>query len=269
METLVLDREDRTFLVSDAHVVRSREDASELSPEFAAAQADWDVDAASANPYLKWITGRYVESGKPNENKQFWTAGDLEIAEYSIRWAPLNMIHKVRQPIGFYVSTRKVFDDAEADQAQATKQDFSIEALAGMWSHVFPFESTLIDQADSQGKLFYSMECIGTHLTCAGEQGCGQTFEYAKRGTHCKCLKERASIRHIVNPTFRGGAIIVPPVTPGWSGANAKVYESALMHEAAKYAEATESAYDSLREEGVDMSSNEWEHLMATIISIA
>ena len=267
MDTLVLERNDRTYLVSDAHVVRTLEDMSEMAPEFAAAQP-WDVDTASANPYLKWITGRYVESGKPNQNKQFWTSGDLALGEYSIRWAPLNMVHKVRQPIGFFVATQKVFAEAEAEQAKEEEKDFHIEALSGMWSHVFPFESALIDTADSQGKLFYSMECVGTHLTCAGEEGCGKTFEYAKKGTHCEHLKERASIRHIVNPTFRGGAIIVPPVSPGWKGAEATVYEAALMEEAARYAEASESAYNSLRSDGVDMSASEWEYLMATIMSV-
>jgi len=227
------------------------------------------VDTASANPYLKWITGRYVESGKPNQNKQFWTAGDLAMGEYSIRWAPLNMIHKVRQPIGFYVATKKVFAEEESEAAGEVEKDFHIEALSGMWSHIFPFESALIDQADSQGKLFYSMECIGSHITCAGDEGCGKTFEYAKKGTHCDHLKERASIRHLINPTFRGGAIIVPPVTPGWKGAEATVYENAVMQEAAKYAEASESAYQSLLQDGVDMSTSEWEYLMATITSVA
>jgi len=32
MDTLVLERHDRTFLVSDAHVLKSLEEASELSP---------------------------------------------------------------------------------------------------------------------------------------------------------------------------------------------------------------------------------------------
>ena len=267
MDTLVLERNERTFLVSDAHVVKTLEEASEI-PELAS--EGWSVDTAEANPYLKWITGRYVESGKANQNKQFWTAGDLALAEYSIRWAPLNMIHKVRQPIGFYKSTKKVFADEEADQAlEAKAKDFQIEALSAMWSHIFPFESALIDQADAQGKLFYSMECVGTHITCAGDEGCGQTFEYAKRGTHCEHLTERASIRHIVNPTFRGGAIIVPPINPGWSGATATVHEDALMHEAAKYAEASEAAYESLLEDGTDMKASEWEHLMATILSVS
>jgi hypothetical protein len=270
MDTLVLERNDRTFLVSDAHVLRSLEQVSEVAPDYAAQVSDWEVDTASSNPFLKWISGKYAESGKPNENKQFWTAGDLAMGEYSIRWAPLNMIHKVRQPIGFYMATKKVFADAASDQAKDTPGDFHIEALSAMWSHVFPFESTLVDQADEAGKLFYSMECRGTHLICAGDEGCGKKFDYAKKGTHCEHLQERASIRHIVNPTFRGGALIVPPVNPGWSGAKATVQDgAALMEEAARYAEATEGAYNSLRADGTDMSAVEWEQLMATIISVS
>jgi hypothetical protein len=100
-----------------------------------------------------------------------------------------------------------------------------IEALSGMWSHVFPFEAALVDQADDAGSLFYSMEVRGTHVHCAGPTGCDQQFPYMQVEDHCQHIRERSSIRHIVNPTFRGGALIIPPVKPGWASAHAQVYE--------------------------------------------
>ena len=268
MDTLVVERNDRLFLVSDAHVVRTAEEFANVAPDYASQIDDWEVEVAEANPYIKWISGKYVESGKPNTNKQFWTSGDLSMAEYSIRYAPLNMVHRVRQPIGFYLSTRKIFAD-EGEAASEDEQDFTIEALSGLWSHIFPFESAMVDTADAAGKLFYSMECVGTHITCGGPEGCGETFEYAQVETHCEHLKERASVRHIVNPTFRGGALIVPPVKPGWTGANATIYQEALVEAASKYAEATEAAYASLVREGSDLSPGEWEGTMAAIMALA
>jgi len=111
------------------------------------------------------------------------------------------------------------------------------------------------------------MECRGTHLTCAGPNGCGRTFEYAKVRTHCEHLMERSSIRHIVKPTFRGGALIVPPVKPGWKHAHATVVSDAVLNEAAAFAEQNEDQYKVLNASGADLTSSAWEQLMAQVIS--
>jgi hypothetical protein len=92
--------------------------------------------------------GDFVEADNPNQNKQFWTKDDLALGEYSIKYAPLNMLHKQRTPIGFFASTRSV---NMADKASKNGGTMKIEALSGMWSHVFPFESALVDQADDVG----------------------------------------------------------------------------------------------------------------------
>ena len=86
---------------------------------------------------------------------------------------------------------------------------------------------------------------------------------------HCSHIKERSSIRHIVNPTFRGGAIIIPPVKPGWSSAHASVYESAVRDEASRYAEITEMAYKQVVDGGGEVTPAAWEHLMATVVSMS
>ena len=90
-----------------------------------------------------------------------------------------------------------------------------------------------------------------------------------KPSMHCEHLKERASIRHIVNPTFRGGALIVPPVRPGWQGATASVFQEAVLQEAAKFAEQTEDVYSAARASGADITASAWEYMMASIISLA
>lgn len=257
METLLIERNNRIFFANAAKVVRSGDDLTEDNASL------WEPD--KANPYIKWIAGDFVEADNPNSNKQFWTKDDLELSQYSIRFAPLNMLHKQRQPVGFFASTRTV--DLKRDEA-AKGGSLKIEALSGLWSHIFPFESALIDQADGAGSLFYSMECRGSHLICAGDAGCGEKFEYMAPETHCAHLMERSSIRHIVNPTFRGGAIIIPPVKPGWKDARASVYRDAIRDEASKYAEMTEAAFNQANAEGREITAAAWEHLMASIISL-
>jgi len=261
MDTLLIERNNRLFLANTARVVRA---ASDVTEDFAAA-ADWEFDTKSGSPFIKWIAGDFVEADNPNQNKQFWTKDDLAMGEYSIKYAPLNMLHKQRQPVGFFASTRTI----DLSQDKASTGTAKIEALSGLWSHIFPFESAVVDQADEAGSLFYSMEVRGTHVHCAGENGCDKQFEYMKPEDHCSHIKERTSIRHIVNPTFRGGALIIPPVKPGWASAHANVYEQAIRDEASRYAELTEVAYRQVTDGGSEVSPAAWEHLMATVISMS
>lgn len=264
MDTLVTERNGRIFLTASARVVHG---ADEVTEDYAAAIDDWEVGKSS--PFVKWVAGSYVESDNPNSNGQFWTSDDLAFGEYSIKYAPLNMLHKVTRPIGFYLATKKVFhDEKQNESAKAKAGPFKIDALSGMWSHIFPFESALVDQANEKGSLFYSMECRSEKIACAGQAGCGQTFNYNDVASHCIHIKERASVRHLVNPTFRGGALIIPPVKPGWKEASASVAADAVMEEAARYAEETERHYTSAKAAGADLSPGDWESLMASIIQL-
>lgn len=327
MDTMVIETNGRLLFTNTARVVREK---AQVSQDLAAA-SNFEVEKDSS-PFLKWIVGDFVEADKPNSNTQFWTKDDLALGEYSIRYSPLNMLHKQQTPIGFFASTRTIdlSDGADLDSAlrkpkhgkhrfvhprvlrdapshllygsvacvacgqpagdpdhdgdvdtapeatgdaaaggSSTHGSAKIEALAGMWSHVFPFEAALVDQADEMGQLFYSMECRGTHLHCAGPDGCDKSFDYMASDTHCQHLKERSSIRHIVNPTFRGGALIIPPTKPGWKDASASVVQDAVMQEAARYAEQNEAFYNSLAVAGIDLSASQWESLMATVVTFA
>lgn len=275
METIVLEKGHSTYLVNAAHLLKGdSEEASELAAE---TTADWSIP--KSNPMIQWIAGDFVEADNANQNTQFWTAADLELAEYTIQYAPLNMVHKFRQPIGFYAATKtvKLQKDAAAETVTLEKPtekagSLKIQALSGLWTHIFPFEAAQAEAANDENLLFYSMECRGTHLTCGtdesrGLQGCGQTFDYMQVDTHCEHLLERSSVRHIVAPTFRGGALIVPPVRPGWKNANASVLQEAVMQEAASFAEQNELAYNQLNAEGTDISASAWEQLMALVLT--
>lgn len=262
METILTERNGRLFLTNSARIVRAVEDVTD---DLAAAS---NFATEKSNPFIKWIIGDFVEADRANSNTQFWTKDDLSMSEYSIKYAPLNMLHKQQTPVGFFASTRPIELKRDTSAAGPTGT-MKIEALSGMWSHLFPFEAALVDQADDQGSLFYSMECRGTHLRCEGDNGCGKQFDYSAVETHCAHLKERASIRHIVNPIFRGGALIIPPIKPGWNQAHASVMSNAVREEASLYAEQTEAAYSQMLAAGADLSPGAWEHLMASVVALA
>jgi hypothetical protein len=272
MDTLVLDKGRSTYLVNAARLVRKGDDTADLAAQ--TTDDSWTIE--ESNPFVQWIAGDFVEADNANSNGQFWTAGDLELAEYTIRYSPLNMVHKFRQPIGFYAATKTVkLDREEAGltlvKPEEAKGSMKIQALSGLWTHIFPFEAAQVEAADDAGLLFYSMECRGTHLTCGTDEskdlhGCGKTFDYMQVDTHCEHLLERSSVRHIVKPTFRGGAIIVPPVRPGWKNANAAVLQESVMQEAAAFAEQNEAAYNQVAGE-TGLTASAWETLMAQVIA--
>lgn len=261
-KTAVLSVGQADYLISSARLLKQsdQDDVAQVG-EF---DSEWAVERS--NPYIKWIAGNFVESDKPNSNGQFWTAGDLEMGEYSIRHSPLNMVHKFRTPVGFFMDTRKV--PLQREEASEGDSRLKIQTLAGMWSHIFPMEAAQVDAADAQGSLFFSMECRGTHLRCAGESGCGNEFSYLAVDTHCEHLMNRTSVRHIVNPTFRGGALIIPPVRPGWSQATATVVGDPVMQEAAAYAEKNEKQYRILSSDG-NLTASAWEQMMALVLAAA
>jgi hypothetical protein len=262
METMVFDQGRSTYLVNTAHVVKRDEDLATTM-----AEDGWSVEGS--NPFLQWIAGDFVEADNPNENTQFWTAGDLEMSEYSIRHAPLNMLHKFRQPVGFFAATKSIKLERAAERGS-----LKIRALSGLWTHIFPFESAQVESANDAGLLFYSMECRGSHLVCGtdkakGLEGCGETFDYMQIKTHCEHLLDRSSVRHIVNPTFRGGALVIPPVQPGWKHAHAETLSDAVMAEAATYAALNEAQFEAVNAAGGGLTATAWEMLMAQISQYA
>lgn len=275
METMVLDRPGKsTYLVNAARIIKLA-DLADMAAD-AGAVGDWTIE--KSNPHIKWIGGDFAEADLPNRNKQFWTAKDLAMAEYTILHAPLNMVHKFRQPVGFFAATKTVklkqtADKADEAAAKERQGSMKIQALSGLWSHIFSFEAAQADAADEAGLLFYSMECRGSHLICASDEaagitGCGQKFDYGQIDTHCEHLLERSSVRHIVNPVFRGGALIIPPVRPGWAKAHASVLDDAVMQEAASFAEQNEKQYEAIGGDGA-LSAAAWEQTMGLVVAAA
>lgn len=107
-----------------------------------------------------------------------------------------------------------------------------IASTAAVWRFLFPEEARTIERAAEDAGLFYSMECVSRQVACVdspGRPGCGEVFPYADYDAKRTCahLNERSAIRRFVDPIFLGGAVIVPPVRPGWANAEVDVIRQA------------------------------------------
>lgn len=139
-----------------------------------------------------------------------------------------------------------------------------IEALGVFWRHYFPEEYDLVEHAHAEGRLFYSMECIPAEMQCVGDGGCGETFEYAGRvsDTYCDHLNKNLSDKYLIDPHFTAGAILVPPISPGW--ARADIHSLIAGH-----AQLAERIYDGVRDEMPHLDAAQWEAVMGEILVLA
>src|SRR5207237_2336628 len=118
-------------------------------------------------------------------------------------------------------------------------------AVSAVWKWVHPEKVAEIERAADMGKLYYSMECVGREMSCVSDetrQGCGKSFDYITAMTQpqmtCEHIQARTSARRMVDPSFLGGAVIVPPTQPGWGAANVEV----MRQQASALAEQTHEA---------------------------
>jgi hypothetical protein len=197
-----------------------------------------------------------------------------------VRHGPLNWLHQSRRIIGAIADGKLIHPAAPQENASFGMTSTStvlvngvpqqraswrpqerpfIAATAAVWKWLYPDEARDVEQASDSGRLYYSMECVAEKIQCAGDRGCGNSFDYLKAVTDptsvCSHIRERSSTRRMVNPSFLGGAVIVPPMTPGWKDASATV-----VRQAASMAEATHAANHN------GLTPAEWEGLMAAVI---
>ena len=216
--------------------------------------------ALQANEHFLWMSGRFVGAEKANRNGAFWSTADLELGQVSVQHGPLNWLHESRHVIGTIAHAQLVTREEAADRDLSQPY---IQATSAIWKWIYPDEAYVVEQASDAGKLWYSMECISKEVACVGETGCGATASYGDylqgAGGSCDHMRQRSAERRFAEPTFLGGAVIVPPVRPGWAEADATV-----MRQAASLAEGTyEQACP------IDTSASDWEQLMAQVLRYA
>jgi hypothetical protein len=220
--------------------------------------ADWASQHIIANPAIRWIVGKYVEADNANSNGQQWSLEDLRQSQSSIRHTPMNLAHKSRNIVGTFVASEMIYPDyADANPY--------IETLGAFWKYYFPEELAMVETAYQMDALYQSMECISESVTCAGPNGCGQTFDYAgpMSESYCEHILSRESSRQLNKPLFLAGALIYPPERPGWK--NASVNElsqiSSLISDEAKH-----DLIKSIAQESPTLSPKEWEFMMFRIL---
>jgi hypothetical protein len=252
--------------------------AEELPKEL----ADRWQEKASGNQHMLWLQGRYVEAEKANRNGAFWSTEDLQFGEMSVKHGPLNWLHEETTVIGTIADNALIHPAAPAQQAMLTNGTLAnvtiatastlsapmprpyMAAVSAVWRWVHPERAQAIERANDMGQLWYSMECIAREMSCVSDEtheGCGKSFDYVRAmtqpGSTCEHIANRTSARRLVDPSFLGGAVIVPPTQPGWGSANVEV-----MRNVASLAEQTYT-------EAADMSATQWEALMVQVLRFA
>lgn len=184
-------------------------------------------EVAMKNDGFMYLHGRFVEADTPNGNGALWSTADLQLGAETVAGGPLNWLHDDRKIIGTLLDGNLV-----TREAAGSGVGNHIASTAAVWRFLFPGEARTIETAAASGGLFYSMECVSRQVACVdapGRAGCGETYDYVDydAGRTCAHLREKSSIRRFVDPIFLGGAVIVPPVRPGWARAEVDVVRQA------------------------------------------
>lgn len=173
-----------------------------------------EIDKKALNPGFLWVAGRYVQANQLNRNGQYWTFDDLQRGEASIRYTPVNALHE-SQPIGVIVETKMI----QREDASTKRILPEVQALAAIWEIQFRAEAAQIRDAHEKKQLWWSMECIAEARQC---MTCERIFPW-ETASHLQCEHLAGSPkapRRFINPVFLGGAMIYPPIRPGWADAN-------------------------------------------------
>lgn len=181
-------------------------------------------EIASAQRPGMFLQGRLVGAGAANRNGAFWTEGDLEFGLPSVEYGPLNWIHQQDEVVGTLVSPWLIGAD-EADwygsKYRTNTDQAHIETRAVLWDWAFPERAEQVRRAIESDSLWMSMECIPEFVECL-ECSSATSFDQYLEGAPgvCEHVRNRTAGRRMVNPTFYGAAIVIPPFEPGWDKAD-------------------------------------------------
>lgn len=224
----------------------------------------WAEKHVVENPAHKWILGRYAEADRANANRQHFAMANLKFGQPLLTYSPLNINHG-SMISGAFVASEIVYPTGEGAEEDAGLNPY-MEALSVFWKHYFEDEYVVVETAHKAGRLFYSMECVPAEIGCTGDNGCGKYFEYAGRSaaTYCDHLNDPKSgvWKDLVRPHFTAGALIVPPVQPGWARADIKQISQIVKDHADK----AEALYSGLEEDAPEADAQVWEQVMAQIM---
>lgn len=229
---------------------------------------DADNERAWAEPHLRvdpdisYLLGNYVEADNANDNGHIFPLEDLEANRHSLIHKPLNMLHHSRYVVGSFVAQELIVPD----DPQAASQFPVMEALAAFWRHNFPDEYQLVRKAHAEGTLFFSMEAVPEEVGCP-EPDCGLVTKYVgpKDPSWCAHMSAPGGRKRLLSPRFNAGAIIVPPVRPGWKRADISQL-SQLLKESG---DVPQQVHDQLADEFDHLNPTAWEWMMTQLLEQA
>lgn len=193
-----------------------------------------------ARPDTAWLLGNFVEADRPNQNGHLFGLEDLPAAHPTVRHRPLNMGHRRLYNVGTFVASELLFPAAAPDGQPAAAADVMdhpwVKALAALWKDLYPLEHLAVTEAQRMGASYFSMEAWPQSMTCLETDGgteCGLTFPF--RGlvseTYCAHMQDARSRKRLNKPRYMGGAVIIPPVQPGWRQAEMGEMAAALVRQ--------------------------------------
>jgi hypothetical protein len=231
----------------------------------------WVERHVRQDPDIRWIVGNYVEANEPNRNGHTFPVEELLTSQETLAGKPLNIGHREHYIVGSFAGAQLLHSTGDeyvaTDPGVAASQDVSppyVEALAGMWHRRFPEEFFNIRQAHSEGTLFFSMEAIPEEVSCPT---CAWRAPYAglESDTYCGHMQGSVGPKVLHKPTFNGGAIIIPPLKPGWSRADITAI-SKLITESVDEAE---QVHDAVAAAAPHADPRQWEAAMTQILVMA
>lgn len=232
----------------------------------------WAERHVRVDPDLRWILGNFVEANEANSNGHIFPLEDLHAAQHTIAGKPLNMLHRDHYIVGCFAGAQLVTaEGAEINEGETTYamaaadvgQHPYVEAVAGMWHTRFPEEFFDIKRAHSDGSLYFSMEAIPEEVSCPK---CGLKAEFAglESDTYCDDMQGPVGPKVLHKPTFNGGAIIIPPVKPGWKRADVRTISNYIGESE------VERAYAGLIADASHLdAAHAWETLMEIVAAQA
>lgn len=226
----------------------------------------WAESHIQRAPDVRWILGNYVQAATPdrptfNSNGHSFPLEDLQHSVPELIHRPLNLNHAPNRRLGVFTAAEFVWPTGEnAGESEVP----IVEALACYWHYYEPELYASVELAHKEGALFFSMEAVPETITCRGNalhEGCGKTYEYAGRQSpsYCEHLNEKASRKVLHKPRFTAGALILPPVRPGWKNADIKELASVIESNM----EEAEKAYEQISQEAPHLDPVSWERIAA------
>lgn len=223
----------------------------------------WAEPHLRVDPDISYLLGNYVEANNANDNGHIFPLEDLEANRHTLLHKPLNMLHHGRYVVGSFVAQELI---VPAETAAEANQFPVMEALAAFWRHNFPDEYQLVRKAHDDGSLFFSMEAIPEQVGCPAPD-CGVVAKYVGPNDPlwCEHMRQPGGAKRLLKPRFNAGAIIIPPVRPGWKRADISQLSELLT----KSAEVAEQIHGHLADEFDHLEPKTWEWMMAEVLKQA